>query len=54
MTQVFTNAQPGPLIETETLAGRLGDPNLRIFDCTTILTPYPDNSGQNATSGEAE
>jgi len=54
MTQVSTNAQPGPLIETETLAGRLGDPNLRIFDCTTILTPYPDNSGQNATSGEAD
>jgi thiosulfate/3-mercaptopyruvate sulfurtransferase len=43
-----------PLIDTETLAGLIGDPNVRIFDCTMHLTPLPDNSGQQVTSGHAD
>jgi thiosulfate/3-mercaptopyruvate sulfurtransferase len=43
-----------PLIETETLAARLGDPDLRLFDCTMHLTPLPDNSGQQVTSGRSD
>jgi thiosulfate/3-mercaptopyruvate sulfurtransferase len=30
-----------PLITTEDLARRLGEPALRIFDCTTVLHPEP-------------
>lgn len=30
-----------PLITTDELARRLGDPALRIFDCTTVLHPEP-------------
>jgi thiosulfate/3-mercaptopyruvate sulfurtransferase len=46
---------PGsPLIDTEALAGQLGDPDLRLFDCTMHLTPLPDNSGQQVTSGCAD
>lgn len=45
---------PRPLIDTATLADRLADPNLRIFDCTMHLAPLPDNSGQQVTSGEAD
>ncbi len=30
------------LITTQELAGRLGDPSLRIYDCTTLLHPQPD------------
>jgi thiosulfate/3-mercaptopyruvate sulfurtransferase len=43
-----------PLVDTETLAGQLGDPNLRLFDCTMHLTPLPDNSGQQVASGHAD
>ena len=49
-----TGARPGPLIDTATLAAALGDPNVRLFDCTTHLTPKPDNSGQIVTSGHAD
>jgi thiosulfate/3-mercaptopyruvate sulfurtransferase len=33
---------PEYLIETEALAARLGDPGLRVFDCTIHLIPKPD------------
>ena len=33
-------AERGGLISTEELAGRIGQANLRIFDCTTYLA-YP-------------
>ena len=39
-TQDF--AHPEFLIETEELQHRLGDPELRVFDCTTHLIPNPD------------
>jgi thiosulfate/3-mercaptopyruvate sulfurtransferase len=45
---------PTPLIDTATLAGMLGDPQLRLFDCTMHLAPLPDNSGQQVTSGHAD
>ncbi len=45
---------PGPLIDTATLASQIGDPNVRIFDCTMHLTPLPDNSGQQVASGQAD
>ena len=34
-------AHPEFLIETEALERRLGEPGLRIFDCTTNLIPDP-------------
>jgi thiosulfate/3-mercaptopyruvate sulfurtransferase len=34
-------AHPEFLVETEALAGRLDDPDLRVFDCTTHLVPDP-------------
>ncbi|MEZ2140713.1 sulfurtransferase [Bradyrhizobium sp. DN5] len=33
-----------PLITTEQLAGMLGDPNLRLYDCTTYNEPVPPGS----------
>ena len=54
MTNDATGGQPGPLIDTATLAAALGDPNVRLFDCTTHLTPMPDNSGHIVTSGHAD
>jgi len=44
---------PRPLIETSALASRLADPGLRLFECTTVLTPLSDNSGYRAESGRA-
>ena len=35
-------AHPEFLIETAELAARLGDPELRVFDCTVHLIPNPD------------
>src|SRR5258708_17982113 len=35
-------AHPEFLVETAGLAARLGDPELRIFDCTIHLIPNPD------------
>jgi thiosulfate/3-mercaptopyruvate sulfurtransferase len=32
---------PHALIDTATLAASLGDPDLRVFDCTTYLNPAP-------------
>jgi thiosulfate/3-mercaptopyruvate sulfurtransferase len=42
---------PRPLIETSELASRLADPRLRLFECSTVLTPLADNSGYEAESG---
>ena len=39
-------AHPEFLIETEALEQRLGDPRLRIFDCTTNLIPDPKTTYQ--------
>ncbi len=36
--------QPTPLITTEQLAAMLGDPNLRLYDCTTYNEPVPPGS----------
>ncbi len=44
---------PRPLIETADLATRLGDPRLRLFECTAIVTPLSDASGYRAESGRA-
>jgi 3-mercaptopyruvate sulfurtransferase SseA len=39
-----------PLIETADLAARLGDPRLRLFECTVTLTPLADSSGYQPPS----
>jgi thiosulfate/3-mercaptopyruvate sulfurtransferase len=49
MTNAFPN--PAPLITADALAAELGAPDLRIFDCTTFLTPTPDNGGLIVGSG---
>ena len=35
-------AHPEFLVESEWLAAHLGDPDLRIFDCTIHLIPNPE------------
>jgi thiosulfate/3-mercaptopyruvate sulfurtransferase len=46
---------PHYLVETEWLAGHLGDPELRVFDCTTYLDPDPDPvKGFRVRSGRPE
>ena len=43
MTQATEGfAHPEFLVETEWLAAHLGDPELRVFDCTIHLIPKPD------------
>lgn len=37
---------PRALIDTATLAASLGDPTLRVFDCTTYLEPTPAGSSE--------
>jgi thiosulfate/3-mercaptopyruvate sulfurtransferase len=37
---------PRALIDTATLAAALGDPSLRVFDCTTRLDPTPAGSAE--------
>lgn len=37
-------SQPASLIITEQLAAMLGDPNLRLYDCTTYNEPVPPGS----------
>jgi thiosulfate/3-mercaptopyruvate sulfurtransferase len=37
---------PRALIDTATLAASLGDPSLRVFDCTTRLDPAPAGSAE--------
>jgi thiosulfate/3-mercaptopyruvate sulfurtransferase len=41
MTTTGDFAHPEFLIETDALGRRLGDPDLRVFDCTTHLIPDP-------------
>ncbi|MGE3917944.1 MAG: sulfurtransferase [Hyphomicrobiaceae bacterium] len=45
--------ESSPLITADALASELGAPDLRVFDCTTYLTPRPDNGGQVIGSGRA-
>jgi thiosulfate/3-mercaptopyruvate sulfurtransferase len=54
MANAPTATRLSPLVDTATLASQLGDPHLRLFDCTMHLTPKPDNSGQEVTSGRAD
>jgi thiosulfate/3-mercaptopyruvate sulfurtransferase len=49
MPQAFPN--PTALISADALARDLGAPDLRLFDCTTFLTPTPDNAGLEVGSG---
>src|SRR3977135_3408430 len=42
---------PRALIDTATLAASLGDPSLRVFDCTTTLDPAPAGSTQALSPG---
>ena len=37
---------PRALIDTKGLATSLGDPSLRVFDCTTYLEPTPAGSAE--------
>jgi thiosulfate/3-mercaptopyruvate sulfurtransferase len=41
----------GPIVSTQWLADNLGNPRLRIFDCSIYLTPNPDRPGYVAKSG---
>ncbi|MDF0516160.1 sulfurtransferase [Bradyrhizobium yuanmingense] len=47
-------SRPTALITTEQLAAILGDPNLRLYDCTTSLEPAPEGSDvpYRAVSGD--
>jgi thiosulfate/3-mercaptopyruvate sulfurtransferase len=54
MATASANPLPTPLVDTAALDDLLGDPRIRLFDCTTHLTPKPDNSGQIVTSGRAD
>jgi thiosulfate/3-mercaptopyruvate sulfurtransferase len=47
-------AHPEYLVNTEWLAQRLNDPQVRIVDCTTHLPPLPDLSLYNVESGRAD
>jgi thiosulfate/3-mercaptopyruvate sulfurtransferase len=49
MEQRMTFHDPDALVQTEWLAAHLGDPELRIFDCTTHLRPA--QPGTNAPYG---
>lgn len=42
-----------PLVTVPALAAELGAADLRVFDCTTFLTPLPDNAGLAVGSGRA-
>ena len=50
-----TMRDPAALIDTASLSALLGDPQLRLFDCTTFLDRLPPGSAQpyNAISGRA-
>ncbi|MFN4088454.1 MAG: sulfurtransferase [Alphaproteobacteria bacterium] len=47
-------ARPELLVETEQLAAMLGDPAVRVLDCTVFLRPLPDWSEYRAESGRAQ
>ena len=42
--------EPNALITTDALAREIGDPNLRVFDCTTYLEPPPPGSDDPYTA----
>jgi thiosulfate/3-mercaptopyruvate sulfurtransferase len=46
MSAIEGFAHPEFLIDTDALERRLGDPNLRVFDCTTNLIPDPKTTYQ--------
>ncbi|WP_374440886.1 sulfurtransferase [Stella sp.] len=43
----------GPLVSTAWLADHLGDPGLRVFDCTLLTRPAPDGADLVSESGRA-
>ena len=48
-------ARPQYLVETEWVAQHLGDPNVRVLECTVYLTPKPGTQGGFvAESGRAK
>lgn len=53
MSAHASNAMPPPLVETSWLAERLGDPDLRILDCSVIKQDHPDGS-YSFVSGRAD
>ena len=44
-------ATPSPLVSADALAREIGAADLRVFDCTTYLTPTPDNARLEVGSG---
>jgi thiosulfate/3-mercaptopyruvate sulfurtransferase len=52
MSNVF--AHPEFLVSTDWLARHLGDPDVRLLDCTTHLPPLPDFSLYEVVSGRAD
>ena len=54
MPSALAKPPSGPLVDTATLAGQLGEAGMRLFDCSMHLTPLPDNSGQQVRSGHAD
>jgi thiosulfate/3-mercaptopyruvate sulfurtransferase len=42
---------PDILVSTDWLEANLDAPDLRVFDCTVYLHPWPDNAGQTPQSG---
>ncbi|MEJ2345968.1 MAG: rhodanese-like domain-containing protein [Gammaproteobacteria bacterium] len=42
---------PDILVSTDWLEANLDAPDLRVFDCTVYLDPWPDNAGQTPRSG---
>lgn len=42
---------PDILVSTDWLEANLDAPDLRVFDCTVYLHPWPDNAGQTPRSG---
>lgn len=43
----------GPLVSTDWLAENAGRPEVRVFDCTLVTRPAPDNSDLVSESGRA-
>ncbi|BBK44527.1 sulfurtransferase [Allostella vacuolata] len=48
---VRSSSRAGPLVTTEWLAQHLGDPGVRVFDCTLVTRPAPDGSDLISESG---
>ena len=40
----MSNRIPSPLVETDWLARHLGEPDLRILDCSVLMLPTPDGA----------